>query len=314
MGAAALRLPIHVTMSPDAITGATIHHAATMATIMMLPSPNHHRRARERHGVRPGRALGRLRHRCRAVRRCERHRRPSRDGRARYPEVWRLVDAVAVRRDARRRLAATKTPRYRNISAVEIRRSLPSEGRLSSVPSNAIVVDPPLSSAIPVTAPSRTSAWASSKFVSPTLYPGWRPSIASRTIRPSRELADGAARRARAQLPGRERLAGAEDRRAVANDLRAPADRSRRSRASSAAARAATISVAPERRLGRQRRRARAPRDEHRAARRDRDGRAVGARLDDGCDEVDVGRRAGNGKRTTATLPGIAGVLWPYAR
>ena len=33
----------------------------------------------------------------------------------------------------------------------------------------AIVVDPPLSSAIPVTAPRRTSACASSKFVRPTL-------------------------------------------------------------------------------------------------------------------------------------------------
>ena len=38
---------------------------------------------------------------------------------------------------------------------------------------------------MPVTAPRRTSAWASSKFVSPTLYPGCRPSTATRTMRPS---------------------------------------------------------------------------------------------------------------------------------
>ena len=62
-----------------------------------------------------------------------------------------------------------KTPWYSSISAVEIRRSRPSDGRLRSVPSNAIVVEPPLSSAMPVTAPRRTSACASSKFVSPTL-------------------------------------------------------------------------------------------------------------------------------------------------
>jgi len=65
--------------------------------------------------------------------------------------------------------SGAKTPRYRKASPVEIRRSAPSEGRFRSLPSNAIVVEPPLSSAIPVTAPSRTSAWASSQFVSPTL-------------------------------------------------------------------------------------------------------------------------------------------------
>ena len=61
----------------------------------------------------------------------------------------------------------TYTPEYWNSSAVEIARSGP-DGLLSRFPSNAIVVEPPLSNAIPVTAPSRTSACASSKFVIPT--------------------------------------------------------------------------------------------------------------------------------------------------
>ena len=38
---------------------------------------------------------------------------------------------------------------------------------------------------MPVTAPRRTSACASSKFVIPTEYPGWRPSTATRMMRPS---------------------------------------------------------------------------------------------------------------------------------
>ena len=42
----------------------------------------------------------------------------------------------------------TKTPVYWNTSAVAIGRSRPSDGRLSSLPSNAIVVEPPPSSAI----------------------------------------------------------------------------------------------------------------------------------------------------------------------
>ena len=78
----------------------------------------------------------------------------------------------------------TKTPVYWKSRAVEIGRS-GSEGRLRSVPSKAIVAEPPLSSAIPVTAPSRTSAWASSKFVIPIEYPGWRPSTVTRIILPS---------------------------------------------------------------------------------------------------------------------------------
>ena len=78
----------------------------------------------------------------------------------------------------------TKTPVYWKSSAVEIGRS-GSDGRFRSVPSNAIVAEPPLSSAIPVTAPSRTSAWASSKFVIPIEYPGWRPSTVTRIILPS---------------------------------------------------------------------------------------------------------------------------------
>ena len=58
-------------------------------------------------------------------------------------------------------------------------------GRFSSDPSKAIVVEPPPSSAMPVTAPSRTSVCASSKLVIPTEYPGWRPSTATRMMRPS---------------------------------------------------------------------------------------------------------------------------------
>ena len=65
--------------------------------------------------------------------------------------------------------SGAKTPRYRKASPVEIRRSAPSEGRFSSLPSNAIVVEPPPSSAEAVTAPSCIIASASSKFVTPTL-------------------------------------------------------------------------------------------------------------------------------------------------
>ena len=58
-------------------------------------------------------------------------------------------------------------------------------GRLSKRPSNAIAVEAPESSADAVTAPSCIIASASSKFVIPTLYPGWLPSTATSRIFPS---------------------------------------------------------------------------------------------------------------------------------
>ena len=71
-------------------------------------------------------------------------------------------------------------------SDVETGRSPPgSEGRFRSVPSKASVEEPPPSNADAVTAPSRTSVCASSKFVIPTLYPARRPSATTMTMRPS---------------------------------------------------------------------------------------------------------------------------------
>ena len=53
-------------------------------------------------------------------------------------------------------------------SASDTSRSPPvSDGRLRSRPSNAIVEEPPASSADAVTTPSRSMLWASSKFVIP---------------------------------------------------------------------------------------------------------------------------------------------------
>src|ERR671936_1909527 len=60
-----------------------------------------------------------------------------------------------------------------------------SDGRFSTLPSNATVVDPPESSANPVTTPYWTSVCASCQFVMPTLQPGRRPSTATMTIVPS---------------------------------------------------------------------------------------------------------------------------------
>ena len=54
------------------------------------------------------------------------------------------------------------------MSALEIGRSRPSDGRLKTFPSKAMVVEPPPSSAMARTAPSLTIACASSKFVIPT--------------------------------------------------------------------------------------------------------------------------------------------------
>jgi hypothetical protein len=51
------------------------------------------------------------------------------------------------------------TPKYWSMRAVEIARSLPSEGEFRTVPSKASDYDQP---------PRRTSVWASSKFVIPT--------------------------------------------------------------------------------------------------------------------------------------------------
>src|SRR5213592_4834568 len=60
-----------------------------------------------------------------------------------------------------------------------------SDGRLSRWPSNATVVEPPESSANPVTQPRETSASERSMFVKPMLQPGLRPSAATITIPPS---------------------------------------------------------------------------------------------------------------------------------
>jgi hypothetical protein len=91
-----------------------------------------------------------------------------------------------------------------------------------SLPSKAIVVEPPASSAEAVTAPSLTIACASSQFVIPTLKPRRRPSTASRMIFPS---ADGGARVARAELRRQEVLAGRPDGLAATHDRRAAAER-----------------------------------------------------------------------------------------
>ena len=52
---------------------------------------------------------------------------------------------------------------FKSLADVEIGRSRPSEGALSTTPSAAIVVEPPPSSAIALTAPSRARVWASSR-------------------------------------------------------------------------------------------------------------------------------------------------------
>ena len=69
------------------------------------------------------------------------------------------------------------------MSASATGRSLPSEGWLRTRPSKAIVVEPPASSAIAVTAPSRTIRRASCVLVTPALH-DFRPSTATRRIRP----------------------------------------------------------------------------------------------------------------------------------
>ena len=242
-------------------------------------------------------------------------RRRERDGHRRRPdelvaERLDVVDAVAVRRDDRQTADARTTPVYANASAVEIGRSTPPTGRSRSAPSNAIAVEPPPSSAIPVTAPSRTSACASSKFVMPTLQPGCRPSTATSRITPVRSCPTRASR-VGAQLCRRELLPGAEHGRTVADDLRAAADRrddprpARRksSRAVMVVPTAPRPGVVPPRLPARQDRRRRAGSAPTRRSRRRQTG-AVSA---------NPGVTPGTGTAPQRRRAGIVGVARPHA-
>ena len=196
-----------------------------------------------------------------------RHRRRADDPVA---EVRRVVDAVAVRRDARGRLGGED-------AAVEERE----RGR-----------DPPLG---PVRGPVEELAVERHRRRAAAVerHPGDRPEADERLreleVREPdavaglpavdgdeddpavAELADGAARCPRAELAGREHLARAEDRRAALDDLRPAADRP-----DHVGPRRAQPEVHRHRpardRLGAQRLRGGAARDEHGAARRDRHG------------------------------------------
>ena len=167
---------------------------------------------------------------------------------------------------------------------------------------------------MPVTAPRRTSACASSKLVSPTLYPGCRPSTATRTMRPSASWPT-AERGARGPswLVVNARRRGTRARRRGRSAARRRSRR--RGPAQSGCRSSRTVRVCPDDRLG-----ARAPRRPTpcRSGRRRRAGSATGAsagaHLDD---RSPAGRRsataAGNGNRTTAVPPGTAGVAGPQA-
>ena len=161
---------------------------------------------------------------------------------------------------------------------------------MRSVPSKAIVAEPPLSSAIPVTAPSRTSAWASSKFVIPIEYPGWRPSTVTRIILPSASWPT-ALRGARGPSWLVVKISPAlKIGRAVANDLRAAADRGDDVRPVGLEGELRRHEL-PDGRLRRERGRRGADGDEHGATGRDRHRGAARAELDDRSLEVGVRRR-----------------------
>src|SRR3954466_13518672 len=110
-------------------------------------------------------------------------------------------------------------------------RSRPSDGRLRTRPSKAIVVDPPASSAMAVTAPSLAMSRASWVFETPALH-DTRPSMATSMMRPSaswatavRGLGGGRPRVSREERGGEERLACLEDGHSAGDQARPAPDR-----------------------------------------------------------------------------------------
>ena len=117
------------------------------------------------------------------------------------------------------------------MSAVEIGRSRPSDGRLSTVPSKASVVEPPPSSCIAADGAEPDHRLRDLEGRHPDRVAGLPAVDATSRMRPSASLADRRPRMPRRELRRRERLVRAEHRRCRRG--RAPGRRRSRRRPSS---------------------------------------------------------------------------------
>ena len=282
------KLRVIAELWPTSSTAFTSNVHGPAATAAPTAAVARLRRARECHGVRAGCLLRRRRDRRRPVGRAQRHRH-RRGPHDPVAEVRGVVDAVAVRRDARGGLGGedpaveegepgrdTPLGSVRGpVQELAVERHRRRAAAVERHPGDRAEPDERLGE-LPVREPDAVAG------LPPVDRDEEDPAVA--------ELADRAARRPRAELLRREHLACAEDRGPVPDDLRAAADR--------------PDHVGPRRhepelhrhrpagdRFRAERLRRGAARHEHGAARRDRDRAAVRPRLDDGRDEIDLGRR-----------------------